>query len=209
MSRTRDREQAAPPYPPPQVGEGKVEGAKYILMVGTLQPRKNYPRAIEAFAIFRNQGFSDWQLMIAGGTGWGSGDLNKEIDRLGLRDVVSVMGQVSGATLSALYRDAGALFYPSLYEGFGFPILEAMVSGCPVVTSNRSSMAEVGNGAVQLVDPLDPQSMAAGLSAVAGDAARRAELVAKGRVRVRDFSWERFASSVERALEAAAKPGRA
>jgi len=80
------------------------------------------------------------QLMIAGGTGWGSDDLNKEIDRLGLRDVVSVMGQVSGATLSALYRDAGALFYPSLYEGFGFPILEAMTSGCPVVTSNRSSM---------------------------------------------------------------------
>jgi glycosyltransferase involved in cell wall biosynthesis len=192
---------------PSPASEGK--SGKYILMVGTLEPRKNYPRAIEAFAIFRNQGFTDWRLMIAGGSGWGSDDVNKEIDRLGLRDVVSVMGQVSGATLSALYRDAGALFYPSLYEGFGFPILEAMASGCPVVTSNRSSMAEVGDGAVQLVDPLDPQSMAAGLTAVASDAARRAELVAKGRVRARDFSWDGFADSVERALEAAVTSSRA
>jgi glycosyltransferase involved in cell wall biosynthesis len=118
------------------------------------------------------------------------------------------MVPVSGATLSTLYREAGTLFYPSLYEGFGFPILEAMASGCPVVTSNRSSMAEVGDGAVQLVDPLDPQSMAAGLRAVAGDATRRAELVAKGRVRARDFSWDGFAGSIERALEAAVKSSR-
>lgn len=188
-------------------GEGNIEGKalKYILMVGTLEPRKNYPRAIEAFAIFLNEGFPEWRLTIAGGSGWGSDDLNKEIDRLGLRDVVIVMGLVPDATLSALYRDAGALFYPSLYEGFGFPILEAMASGCPVVTSNRSSMAEVGDGAVQLVDPLDAQSMAAGLAAVVGDAARRAELVARGLARARDFSWNGFAGSVERALEAAVK----
>jgi glycosyltransferase involved in cell wall biosynthesis len=195
---------AAPTLPSPAIGAGK-----YVLMVGTLEPRKNYPRAIQAFALFRNQGFTDWKLLIAGGSGWAYDDIGKEIDRLGLGDVVKVVGQVPAPTLSALYRDAGALFYPSLYEGFGFPILEAMAAGCPVVTSNRSSMAEVGDGAVQLVDPLDPQSMAAGLSAVAVDGARRAELVAKGRVRVRDFSWERFAGSVERALEAAAKPGRA
>jgi glycosyltransferase involved in cell wall biosynthesis len=179
-----------------RAGEGDFRpaaGTKYILMVGTLEPRKNYPRAIQAFAIFRNQGFTDWQLMIAGGSGWAYDDIDREIDRLGLRDVVNVMGQVPSPTLSALYRDAGALFYPSLYEGFGFPILEAMAAGCPVVTSNRSSMAEVGDGAVQLVDPLDAQSMAAGLAAVLGDAARRAELVAKGRDRARDFSWDRFA----------------
>ncbi|HKV31647.1 MAG TPA: glycosyltransferase family 1 protein [Candidatus Dormibacteraeota bacterium] len=194
----------APALPSPANG-----GGKYVLMVGTLEPRKNYPRAIQAFALFRNQGFEDWQLLIAGGSGWAYDDIGKEIDRLGLADVVKVVGQVPAPTLSTLYRDAGALFYPSLYEGFGFPILEAMAAGCPVVTSNRSSMAELGDGAVQLVDPLDRQSMAAGLSAVAGDAARRAELVARGRLRVREFSWERFAGSVERALEAAAKPGRA
>jgi glycosyltransferase involved in cell wall biosynthesis len=188
---------------------GAAAGKQYILMVGTLEPRKNHPRAIQAFAIFRNQGFTDYRLMIAGGSGWASEDIGKEIERLGLSDVVKLMGQVPSPTLSALYRDAGALLYPSLYEGFGFPILEAMAAGCPVVTSNRSSMAEVGDGAVQLVDPLDPQSMAAGLIAIAGDAARRAELVAKGRVRVRDFSWDRFAGSVEHALEAAVKPVRA
>jgi len=214
------------PDPPPQAGEGefrvagggkteregegKIEGkaGKYVLMVGTLEPRKNYPRAIEAFSIFRKQGFSDWRLMIAGGPGWGSDDVKKEIDRLGLRDAVRVMGQVSGDALTGLYRDAGALFFPSLYEGFGFPILEAMASGCPVVTSNRSSMAEVGDGAVQLVDPLDPQSMAAGLAAAAGDGSRRTELVSKGRIRARDFSWDRFAASIERALEAAVMSGR-
>lgn len=195
------------PTLPSPASEG--QSGKYVLMVGTLEPRKNYPRAIEAFATFRNHGFADWRLIIAGGPGWGSHDVKAEIDRLGLGDVVSVLGHVSGATLSALYRDAGALFYPSLYEGFGFPILEAMASGCPVVTSNRSSMAEVGDGAVQLVDPLDPQSMVAGLTAVVGDPARRAELVAKGRGRARDFSWERFAGSVERALEAAVKSSRA
>jgi glycosyltransferase involved in cell wall biosynthesis len=209
-----------PTLPSPESGEGKTEragkgdfgaaaGTKYILMVGTLEPRKNYPRAIQAFAIFRNQGFTDYRLMIAGGSGWASEDIGKEIERLALSDVVKLMGQVPSPTLSALYRDAGALFYPSLYEGFGFPVLEAMAAGCPVVTSNRSSMAEVGDGAVQLVDPLDPQSMAAGLIAIAGDTARRAELVAKGRVRVRDFSWDRFAGSVEHALEAAVKPVRA
>jgi glycosyltransferase involved in cell wall biosynthesis len=178
-------------------------------MVGTLEPRKNYPRAIQAFAIFRNRGFTDWRLMIAGGSGWAYEDIGREINRLDLRDVVTVMGPVAAPTLSALYRHAGALFYPSLYEGFGFPILEAMASECPVVTSNRSSMAEVGDDAVQLVDPLDPHSMAAGLVAVAGDAARREELVAKGRVRAADFSWDGFAGAVEHALEAARKPARA
>jgi glycosyltransferase involved in cell wall biosynthesis len=182
---------------------------KYILMVGTLEPRKNYPRALQAFAIFRNQGFTDWRLMIAGGSGWANDDIGQDVDRRGLREAVTLMGHVSASTLSALYRDAGALFYPSLYEGFGFPILEAMAAGCPVVTSNRSSMAEIGDGAVQLVDPLDPQSMAAGLTAVAGDAARRAELVAQGYVRAGDFSWDRFAESVESALKAAVKPSRA
>jgi alpha-1,3-rhamnosyl/mannosyltransferase len=178
-------------------------------MVGTREPRKNYPRALQAFALFRDQGFPDWRLRIAGGPGWRSDDVGEEIARLGLREVVTIMGHVPAATLSDLYRGAGVLFYPSLYEGFGFPILEAMTSGCPVVTSNRSSTAEIGDGAVQLVDPLDPQSMAAGLTAVAGNAARRAELVAKGYVRAGDFSWDRFAESVESALKAAVEPSRA
>ena len=198
------------PDPPPQSAEGNQgsEGKKYVLMVGTREPRKNYIRAIQAYVLFRNQGFADWHLMIAGGPGWTADDTGQEIARLGLGDAVTVMGQVSAATLSGLYRGAGALFFPSLYEGFGFPILEAMTSGCPVVTSNRSSMAEVGVGAVQLVDPLDPESMAAGLSAVVGNAARRTELVAKGRTRAADFSWDRFGDSVERALQTAVSPRR-
>jgi glycosyltransferase involved in cell wall biosynthesis len=198
--------------PSPASGGGKAReaiGGKYVLMVGTREPRKNYPRAIQAFAVFRNQGFPDWRLRIAGGPGWTSDDVGVEIARLGLGEAVIVMGQIPAATLADLYRGAGVLFYPSLYEGFGFPILEAMTSGCPVVTSNRSSMAEIGDGAVQLVDPLDPQSMAAGLTAVAGDAARRAQLVAKGFVRAGDFSWDRFAESVESALKAAVEPSRA
>jgi glycosyltransferase involved in cell wall biosynthesis len=189
----------APTLPSPTHGRGKP----YILMVGTLEPRKNYARAIEAFARFRSQGFPEWRLVIAGGPGWTSDDISQVIEHLGLRDAVTIMGRVPATALSDLYRDAGALFYPSLYEGFGFPILEAMTSGCPVVTSNRSSMAEVGDGAVQLVDPFDPESMAAGLKGVLGDPARRAELVSKGRSRAAEFSWEGFGGSVERALQAA------
>jgi len=200
------------PDPPPHAGEGKTTPAsgegKYVLMVGTREPRKNYARAIQAFAVFRNQGFPQWRLIIAGGPGWAADDLAQEIDRLGLGDAVTIMGKVPAATLSNLYRDAGALFYPSLYEGFGFPILEAMTSGCPVVTSNRSSMAEVGDAAVQLVDPLDPESMAGGLAAVVGNGTRRDELVVKGRSRAADFSWDRFGDSVERALQAAVSPRR-
>jgi len=211
------------PDPPPQAGEGDLQGPhpdpphaanpatlmtegerdfKYILMVGTLEPRKNYPRAIQAFQIFRERGFADWRLLIVGGRGWADLNLETDVDRLGLVEAVRFMGRAPAATLATLYRDAQLLFYPSLYEGFGFPILEAMTAGCPVVTSDRSSMAEVADGAAELVDPLDPQAMAAGLAAVAGNPARCAELVAAGSRRAADFSWERFGGSVERALTA-------
>ena len=197
-------EVAPGPDPPPTQGLP----AKYILMVGTLEPRKNYVRAIQAFARFRSQGFSDWQLVIAGGKGWGSEEVDALVDRLGLSQTVTLMGHVALPELATLYRHAGALFYPSLYEGFGFPILEAMVSGCPVVTSNRSSMAEVGDAAVELVDPTGVDAMASGLKAVAGDQARRAELIAKGHARAAEFSWERFGVAVERTLAAAITPNR-
>src|SRR5438093_397920 len=172
-------------------------------MVGTLGPRKNSVRAIQAFARFRSQGFSDWQLVIAGGKGWGSEEVDALVDKLGLSQTVTLMGHVTLPVLATLYRHAGALFYPSLYEGFGFPILEAMVSGCPVVTSDRSSMVEVGDAAVELVDPTAVDAMASGLKAVAAGPARRAELIARGRARAAEFSWERFGAAVERTLMAA------
>ena len=194
----------AGPDPPPTQGLP----AKYILMVGTLEPRKNYLRAIQAFARFQSQGFSDWHLVIAGGKGWGSEQVDALVGQLGLSQTVTLMGRVTPPVLATLYRQAGALFYPSLYEGFGFPILEAMVAGCPVVTSNRSSMVEVGDAAVELVDPSAVDAMASGLMVVAGDQARRAELIERGRARAAEFSWERFGAAVERTLTAATTPNR-
>jgi glycosyltransferase involved in cell wall biosynthesis len=191
------------PDPPPQAGEGESPHVPYVLMVGTLEPRKNHRRALEAFRLFAQRS-PEWRLVIAGGPGWRSRGLGAAIDGMGLRDRVELLGPVAAPRLTTLYRGAGALFYPSLYEGFGFPILEAMTLGCPVVTSNRSSMAEVGDAAVLQVDPLDPESMAGGLQAIASDPARRAELVARGRQRAAEFSWERFGTAVERSLQRAA-----
>lgn len=200
-------------YPGPgEADSGPVDAAQeaglripqdYLLMVGTLEPRKNYVRAIQAFAAFHKT-HPDWRLLIAGGRGWASDDIFAEAGRQNLGEAVQFLGLVARPTLAALYRRAGLLFFPSLYEGFGFPILEAMAVGCPVVTSNRSSMAEVGDAAVQLVDPLDPASMTEGLLAVT-DPARRDELVRHGRARVAEFSWERFGAALEHSLKAATR----
>jgi glycosyltransferase involved in cell wall biosynthesis len=156
----------------PFTPQGAAESGDYVLAVGTVEPRKNLVRLAEAT---RRLGI---ELRIAGDTGWGKVEIGG--------DGIARLGRVSDEELARLYRGARCLAYPSLEEGFGIPIVEAMASGTPVVTSRGGATEEVAGGAAVLVDPLDPASIAVGIE----DAAtRREELVRFGLARARDFDW--------------------
>ena len=163
----------------------------FILMVSTLEPRKNYGRMIDAFARIA----PDWpnvHLVFAGRPGWLYQPILGRIEGYGLAERAHFVGSVSDEELVALYNMARFLAYPSLYEGFGFPVLEAMACGCPVLTCNTSSMPEVAGDAAQYVDPFDVQSIVAGMLALSNPK-RRAELVERGLCRAKNFSWMRTA----------------
>jgi glycosyltransferase involved in cell wall biosynthesis len=155
--------------------DGPVETGDYVLAVGTLEPRKNLARLAEAT---RRLGV---ELRVVGAAGWGQVELGGGVRRL---------GRVSDDELARLYRGARCFAYPSMYEGFGIPIVEAMASGTPVVTSRGGATEEIAGGAAVLVDPLDPAAIAAGIEEAV---ARRDELVGAGLERARDFSWEETA----------------
>jgi glycosyltransferase involved in cell wall biosynthesis len=158
--------------------EGPATRGDYALAVGTLEPRKNLPRAIEAAAL------AGVELRVAGAAGWG------DVEAAG--EGVRWLGRVSDEELAALYRGARCLVYPSLYEGFGIPVAEAMACGTPVVTTRGSAMADVAGGAAVLVDPSDARAIAEGI-AEAG--ARGDELRALGLERARLYTWERAADA--------------
>lgn len=159
----------------------------YILSVGTIQPRKNYPRLIEAF---RQLDDPDLQLVIAGGKGWLDHPLYELVKSSGLEDRVRFLGFVADEDLPALYSGARVCAFPSLYEGFGLPVLEAMSCATPVVTSAVSSLPEVAGDAAQLVDPYDVTGLAAALHRVLTDAEERDRMIARGLARARLFTWE-------------------
>jgi glycosyltransferase involved in cell wall biosynthesis len=155
--------------------EGPAQEGDYVLAVATLEPRKNLARAVEAAKL------AGMELRVVGARGWGG------------VDVAGWVGEVPDAELAALYRGARAVLYPSLYEGFGLPVLEAMACGTPVVTSRGTAMEEVAGGAAVLADPLDTSALADGLAEAE---ARRAELVPLGLERAREFTWARGADAV-------------
>jgi glycosyltransferase involved in cell wall biosynthesis len=159
----------------------------YVLSVGTLQPRKNYIRLIRAFANLK----PETSLVIAGGRGWLYEDIFSEAERHG--DRVRILGFVDEADLPALYRSAALFAFPSLYEGFGLPVLEAMACGVPVVCSNASSLPEVAGEAGLLVDPLDTDGLAEAMRRVLEDSGLRREMIARGVAQAARFTWERAA----------------
>ncbi len=147
-------------------------------MVGTREPRKNLERAIRAFQGLKKKNLS---LVIAGKFGWGS-DLKQSGAKL--------LGYVPGEDLPGLYGGAQVFVYPSLYEGFGLPILEAMASECPVVTSNLSSMPEIAGKAAVLINPRKVGDITKGIEEALE---RKEELIKKGKARVKEFSWQKTA----------------
>ena len=167
----------------------------FVLAVGTLQPRKNFTRLIEAIAILRETGCA-LELAIAGGRGWLEGEILDTRDRLGLQDAVHLLGYVPDAQLPALYRRARVFAYPSLYEGFGLPLLEAMACGTPTLTASVSSLPEAAGDAAIYIDQNDTDSIAAGLRRLHEDDSLRAALREKGFVRAREFTWARASAKL-------------
>ena len=179
--------------PGDEVPEPAPFAQPYVLSVqAAIEPRKNIPRLIEAFAQAR-RAHPEMRLVVAGGPGADAPVVRAAVTRHDLAGVVDFPGVLPESLLQAGYRGALALAYPSLYEGFGLPLLEAMSVGTPVIASQVSSLPEVAGDAALLVDPFDVDALAGALEQVAGDEALRADLAARGYRRVRRFSWERAA----------------
>jgi glycosyltransferase involved in cell wall biosynthesis len=163
---------------------------EFALYAGNVKPHKNLERLIEAFAIVRRRGLDHVGLVLIGDDISRYASLRRAVHRHQLHRHVRFLGYLPEDTLTVMYRLASAFVFPSLYEGFGLPPLEAMASGTPVVTSNVSALPEVAGDAAMLVDPYDPSSIADGLVRVLGDPGLRRELTARGLARADQFSWE-------------------
>jgi glycosyltransferase involved in cell wall biosynthesis len=163
----------------------------FMLYVGNIKPHKNLERLIDALHQLRGEGFDHLRLLIIGDEISKYATLRRAVHHFKLHKHVRFLGFVPDRTLAVLYRLAAVFVFPSLYEGFGLPPLEAMASGTPVVTSNVSSLPEVMGDAAVLIDPYDPAAIASGIRSVLANPAHRADLVARGLARARDFSWER------------------
>lgn len=164
-----------------------VGDAPFILAVGSVHPRKNYARLVEAFHRLNRPGL---RLVVVGDKGNPTAPVYERIATLGLAHRVTFTGFVGDDDLPALYSAASVLAFPSIYEGFGLPALEAMACGAPVVTSNTSSLPEIVGDAGLLVDPLDMDALADALARALDDEALRTELIKKGHHRAQQFTWE-------------------
>jgi glycosyltransferase involved in cell wall biosynthesis len=172
----------------------------FLISVGTIQPRKNLPVAFDALRRLRAGG-RDLLLVHVGRPGWLYEPVFEALDKSGVREAVRILEGVDDADLAALYSAAVALVFPSLYEGFGIPCLEAMACGAPVIASHAGSLAEVVAGDAVVVDPNDAPAIAAGVTRLLDDAAFRADLVRRGYVRAGDFSWEASGRRLRTLLE--------
>jgi glycosyltransferase involved in cell wall biosynthesis len=174
--------------------------------VGNLEPRKNLPRLIEAFAEVRRRlarSARPPQLVLAGTRAWLHSGIFEAVEAHGLGGDVVFMDYVPIADLPALYAGATCFVFPSLYEGFGLPVLEAMAAGAPVVAARAGSIPEVAGDAALLVDATGSGELATALEALLTDAALRERLVARGRARAAEFGWEGVARRTLAVYEAA------
>lgn len=170
--------------------------ARFVLGLGTLQPRKNFERLIEAYARLRGDEGSDIQLVIVGATGWMYEGIFRRVAELELKGSVHFPGYVADDDLPALYTLADLFVFPSLYEGFGLPPLEAMACETPVVTSNVSSLPEVVGDAALKVNPLDVAALAQAMQGVLSDVSLRNEMTQRGMAQARAFTWARAATKL-------------
>jgi glycosyltransferase involved in cell wall biosynthesis len=170
--------------------------SSYILYAGNIKPHKNVDRLIEAYSILRRRGYDQVKLLIIGDEISKYQNLRRLVHRFQLHQHVRFFGFVPEAALAVLYRKAAMFVFPSLYEGFGLPPLEAMAAGTPVITSKVSSLPEVVGDAALLVDPMDAGAIADAMARLLDDEALRRDLVRRGHDRARVFSWSRSAARI-------------
>jgi len=188
-------------FSPEYLGEVRCRHAltrPYIFYCGTLSPRKNMKRVLEAFAGMRTEIPHDF--VVTAGKSWNDREVHDAVRRLGLGDRFRQLGDVPASDMPALYRMADAFVYVSLYEGFGLPVLEAMACGCPVLTSNTSSIPEVAGDAALMVDPLDATAISAGLRRILGDRSFADELRRRGQAQAAKFTWDETARNISGVL---------
>jgi glycosyltransferase involved in cell wall biosynthesis len=171
---------------------------EFVLYAGNVKPHKNLERLIEAFHLVRQRGLDHLKLVLIGDEISHYAALRRAVHHHQLHKYVRFLGYMPETTLAVMYRLAGVFVFPSLYEGFGLPPLEAMASGTPVVTSNLSSLPEVTGDAAVLIDPYDPSAIADGIERVLTDETLRLDLRRRGVARAHQFSWEQ---SVRRVRE--------
>ncbi len=179
----------------------KLDNYPYVFSVGTVQPRKNYGRLIEALARLRASG-KDLHLVIAGGPGWLEDPIYQTVEANKMRPYVHFIGFVDDQDLPALYSAATCFAFPSLYEGFGFPVLEAMACQTPVVTSNISSLPEVAGDAALMVDPYDVDALAHALEQSVNNMDFRKTSIDKGLEQIKQFTWSAAAQNLLQVYEA-------
>lgn len=175
----------------------------FVLGLGTLEPRKNWPALIRAWARLRRENRIAHRLVIGGGKGWLSEGIFEAAETCGFRSEIVFTGFVADADLPTLYSAADVFVLPSLYEGFGIPVLEAMACGVPVVCSNNSSLPEAAGEAAVLVDTTDSAALAAAIACVVEDAGLRTQLQSRGLRQVQRFTWDAAARSLLTAYERA------
>lgn len=181
-----------------------IPSAGFWLNVGTIEPRKNQHRLVEAYASYLQSGGSPKPLVLAGGKGWLMEDFQRHIRALGVESRVIMTGYVSDDELIWLYRNCYANLYPSLFEGFGLPILEGMQFGAPTVTSNSASLPEVAGDAAILLDPLDTQGWAQAMLDLSSNAMKRGSLHHAAIQQAAKFNWRESASALLKLYEDAA-----
>lgn len=184
-------------------GKGRIHNLpnQYILYVGNLEPRKNLPLLLDAYQSLPRPMQDNYSLVIAGAKGWCTDEIEKKLRLLRKNGKVTLMGYVPQRSLPDLYRGASLFVYPSFYEGFGLPVIEAMASGVPVVASNTSSLPEVVSDAGVLVNPYDVDELRDAMVEILKNEKKRVEMSERGLERAKLFSWERCARETLRVYE--------